>query len=301
MTAPALVTRGPATMKFDWYQATFKHIDQELIVPLLQEVFLTKIIEELPRSPIRNYPFAIALKSSPTETVCTVAYGGKNGGCHVLVTGEPSDLAASKLRGLNPHISRCDVAMDFAGEGLFDKLTRRALKWAKQNGIIYNQKGRWNDSEARTLYLGSPSSRVMVRIYEKGWERTEKGDPSDLNWVRVEVQLRPNDSTEKHHVGTLDAEGVIASTWATDLYAFLGIAKLIREKSFRSKKPLSDTEIWRIRLAKTYGKGINLWVQEAGSLEAFFTQFVEFYDRPTPTDVPSLDEFIKETATPPPF
>lgn len=288
-------------MKFDWFQASFKSMDQELIVPLLEKLFLTKITEELPRSPIRNYPFAVALKSSVSETVCTVAYGAKHGGCHVLFTGEPSDLAARELRGLNPNISRCDVAMDFIEEGLFDRLSKRALRWAKKNDVVYDQKGRWHDGEARTLYIGSPKSRVMVRIYEKGFEQTAKGNPSDPNWVRVELQLRPNDSTEKAHAGQLDAEGIIASTWATDLYAYLGIADLVREKSIRTPKVVSSEEQFRIWLAKTHGKRINLWVEEAGSFDAFFRQFVEYATRPDTYQFEALDYFVKESVTPPPF
>ena len=40
--------------------------------------------------------------------------------------------------------------------------------------------------EGRTVYIGSPSSRVIIRIYDKAAEREKIGE----HWIRVEMQMR---------------------------------------------------------------------------------------------------------------
>jgi hypothetical protein len=39
--------------------------------------------------------------------------------------------------------TRVDVCEDWDEAGFFDKITRRALDWAKESGIVINQQGDW--------------------------------------------------------------------------------------------------------------------------------------------------------------
>ena len=52
--------------------------------------------------------------------------------------------------------------------------------------------GDWDDfpEKGRTLYLGSQSSPVRMRLYEKGLQ-PEYAHLNRPNWARIEVQVRP--------------------------------------------------------------------------------------------------------------
>lgn len=91
-------------------------------------------------------------------------------------------------------VTRADVALDFKGKTIFDKLKDKMISYAKVKGIDHlNTHGDWiNCVKGRTLYVGSKKSEIQFRLYEKSEEQWEKGNlayPADM--VRLEVQMRP--------------------------------------------------------------------------------------------------------------
>ena len=95
-------------------------------------------------------------------------------------------------RDFKTNITRLDLAYD-DHTGILD-LNRIACDVrdryytspSKKSQIIWSD-DQVNDVKGLTVYIGSKSSDVMVRIYDKAAER-EFG--SELHWVRVELQLR---------------------------------------------------------------------------------------------------------------
>ena len=83
-------------------------------------------------------------------------------------------------------ITRLDVAFD-DHTGL---LNIRQIVNDTQCGMYISKSDYWEtvlSSKGSTVQIGSPQSKVLIRIYDKAAER---GYSSDVHWVRVEIQLR---------------------------------------------------------------------------------------------------------------
>lgn len=120
-------------------------------------------------------------------------------------------------RDFKTNITRLDLAYD-DHTGILD-LNRIACDVrdryytspSKKSQIIWSD-DQVNDVKGLTVYIGSKSSDVMVRIYDKAAER-EFG--SELHWVRVELQLRHDRSVaaaaeilKRQHIG-MTAVGIL--------------------------------------------------------------------------------------------
>ena len=122
---------------------------------------------------------------------------------HVQGTGPVAEHVASVLRDRWPEhlVSRADVAFDVVEPGAFERLYKRVHEIARDGAGRRGRKvststvGDWLDGErGRTFYAGGTSSRLRVRVYEKGHEQRAKdpGCGADVNWTRAEWQLRPS-------------------------------------------------------------------------------------------------------------
>lgn len=146
---------------------------------------------------------------SSGDTLATVLFGGNNGANpHVFA----SSSAAIDLRNLTREIwddhivTRIDVCEDMNQKGLFEELQGKLVPIAKKNRVSVCVVGDWLSDDAeqgRTLYIGSKTSPTRIRLYEKGKEIAQKmfisrgfGIPENfpLDWVRLELQLRPQKS-----------------------------------------------------------------------------------------------------------
>lgn len=97
------------------------------------------------------------------------------------------------IRGVRGKVSRIDLAIDFKGyaidvlriydDWLAGKVSTRARRIRPLSDATKNKDG--SISVASTLYFGSRTSAVMVRIYEKG---KQLGTGED--WVRVELEVK---------------------------------------------------------------------------------------------------------------
>ena len=148
-------------------------------------------------------------------------FWGVNAGVHVQGTGAAAVFVASVLREWWPDhaVSRADVAYDVDAPGAFERLYKRVHLLARDGAARGGRKigtsteGDWLDElDGRTFYAGGRTSRLRVRVYEKGHEQRSK-DPlcgASLDWTRVEWQLRPS-SDQKAWLGSaspLDALGL---------------------------------------------------------------------------------------------
>ena len=89
--------------------------------------------------------------------------------------------------------SRIDIAFDLYGyeidpKRIYDDWKRGKLQTSARTLSPLTsavRDGEGNISEASTLYIGSRSSDVMVRMYEKGKEQG-----TDEDWLRVEIEVK---------------------------------------------------------------------------------------------------------------
>lgn len=84
------------------------------------------------------------------------------------------------------HMTRLDVAFDdHTGILPMDQIIADA-----QAGMFVSRMNYWEtvlSSKGATVQIGSPQSKVLIRIYDKAAER---GYDSDVHWIRCEMQLR---------------------------------------------------------------------------------------------------------------
>lgn len=188
-------------MEFDWYQAT---------LPAKIDVFLGDFVGrvscdvEEARPQIRQYTNGADLVRSDGSRVAHCCWGGVNGDdVHVKATGGESPLVARVVREVYPihRVSRADVAVDYDESGAWDSLSSYLMDVACRHDVKIDNRGDWHrgdDGSGRTVYIGSPKSVCMVRVYEKGKEQAAKGvEGVSSNWVRAEIQVRPKGESKR--------------------------------------------------------------------------------------------------------
>lgn len=205
--------------RFDWVQATVRE-DVDLIADVLAS---TLGCDEVSTGKgLYGYSASRFVKRSG-ETIARVMFGG-NGNPHVQATGQATDEVLPVVRAAwaGQHlVTRLDSAQDFDGEGVFDTLREFMLEQAQRSRLsVTEMESTVNGVRSRTVYLGSPSSRVRVRLYEKGNMTRQQGGDASPGWVRLEAQLRPDSPAAREVATTLDALGAWGlSPWARDLAA----------------------------------------------------------------------------------
>lgn len=242
---PGLVTRGYGSegglnkgvrARFDWYQATVLRADPNRLARDLADEYEWSEIE--PASPRHGYRYAVQIVRG--TTIATVMWGGdtQGTGVHVIASGDRAHGVAIWLRTKYPlhHVTRMDAALDLdrasvdtpthliGGVGptcdLFDQL-EVAVRSEAINRRMETSFQRYSsglDGElGRTLYLGSPASRMRLRVYEKG----KKDDPDRRpNWVRIEAQYRPKKRHHKEAAATMAPDQVFAvSKWTNAIWS----------------------------------------------------------------------------------
>lgn len=145
---------------------------------------------------LNGYERSMAVKRSG-ETLAKVFYGGRNGWPNVLATGAATDDVAPVIRTSWPahEVTRMDSAQDFDTVGGYE-LVRASLVGIHERSNVskYEIESTRNGVRSRTIYLGSPASRVRVRLYEKGRFEHQLGNlEASEDWFRLEAQIRPTD------------------------------------------------------------------------------------------------------------
>jgi hypothetical protein len=273
--------------KFDWYQATFDQPPGYLIDALRSHKSFGEVEGCRPQN---GYRMADRIVGLDGESLATIHYGGNNSkdgrpNTHLIASSGTSDECAALLRSEFPShlVTRCDVCVDLIKPDLFNECLPVLLAIAKNCGVRPFRQGDWDsDSMARTLMLGSPTSGVRHRIYEKGMEQFEKGiltqDPNqDLffsessrsspgyeknesdgiyrlrDWVRFELQLR---------VKGEDSRSLVARLPADQIWGCSPTSRLIVEAIGGPKlKAISVNEKRVSSLERSYMYGVNQYGQ----------------------------------------
>lgn len=139
----------------------------------------------------------------------TVQWDGNEGmGIHIEMSGtgcrtfeglhgNPWGLLFLEILEKGGHFTRIDLALDDFEKKLFMKSIESKTRKA-------HVRSRWKDARilnkvnlqegmylGRTIYFGSPSSRIIARFYDKALEQKSKGnDDVPEHWVRCELQCR---------------------------------------------------------------------------------------------------------------
>lgn len=256
---------------FDWYQATVRHPVDDVLAGLVE-------LAESPR--LRHGKGRHAYGHTTTVdgrdgAVAQVLHGGSHAYPHVVFSGEATQAGVEFIRARFPDhsVTRVDAREDFGDEGAFERIKPVMLAVADECRVKVGCAGDWAlRNEARTLYLGSPSSACRLRLYDKAAELRGKfaADPVKLAAVpehlsRFEAQVRPQTAQAKASFATIEPLAVMGSSrWLRDVW--MGVAGLQLEpvqvgKAWRQS---DDDRAYSYLLAQ-YGAVLRRRMQDHGS------------------------------------
>jgi hypothetical protein len=188
-------------VRFDWYQPTVPETPQVIVDELLARLAPGGEVRE--GAGRHNYRQSFTIQSRDGDPVAVVLCGGPNGDPNLTASGAACDAFVPVVRELWPEhrVSRADVAEDFAGEGVYDRLEGACRAVYRELGV----KGRAivpdDPRDGRTYYGGAPSSDVRVRLYDKTAEarrhlpEARHAEVPD-HWARLECQVRPRNQAK---------------------------------------------------------------------------------------------------------
>lgn len=234
--------------RFDWYQGTVEMGSDDLI-----ELAATVLGDERPiPAPARNgYARGWEIRRDGARSA-VVFEGGIHDDPHIVATGEDAPSLARFLRGSSRshRVSRADVCVDTdtpgAFEGLFGAL-RQIARTSNLKANLYHNPDSTEDGA--TYYLGSKSSEVRARLYEKGKQLPEAERP---HWVRFEIQARPQ-KDRKAWTATASEWDVLGSAHWSRKFASETLSGAATAPPTRSER-VSDLEGALRALSHQYGR-----------------------------------------------
>lgn len=189
----------------------------------------------------------------------SVYFGGRED-VHVVSTSAAADRARPAVVGIErARTSRVDTRVDTLVP--FDDLRALCESAAGLKArVTYMESRQGGESVGRTLYVGSPTSAVRVRLYEK-WLESPGQYVEGTN--RVEVQLRPP-SRSKGIVSTWSpAETFCASELTRRLASELG-TDVAKPGSLQKSRGTPDLERTLEVMGEQYGPGVRRWLSVSG-------------------------------------
>lgn len=259
---------------WDWYECTVRGLGQSG-----HDLVLAGLVEGLDLASVfpgrAKYGYLHGAEVRRGDVVLAVVWWGGNPGVHVSATGAHAPEVSAVIRARWPvhSITRVDARVDWDQPGLFDRLAAVLLAYAAEFGITIHQEGDWHQGKGRTLYLGSRSSPVQLVLYEKGYE---VGGGASLDWVRIEVRVRPKGDARERVALWEPGEAFGASGWLVGALERVGWADLVPQSVGTVWRP-SDAQRARMSLARQYGPILSSWIAESGGLDAWWLEFVAMH------------------------
>lgn len=240
--------------KFDWYQATIPEDPTSVATALkdrLDGCYDIRTCEKGGNGYLRSMDFI----DRRGGQLGRLLFGG-NSHPNFRAMSHHAPSAARAIRETWPEhrVTRLDVAIDYTGNGAFEALHRTAHGVAERNrlksGLLFQPDLL---DRGRTYRIGSPTSPVMVRLYEKGLhEATSRGHMQDPTWTRLELQVRPQKSAKAAFAKIDPMEAWGATRWTAQLIE----AVLGEEPARIDVDPRRETEWERTQasLVQQYGR-----------------------------------------------
>lgn len=222
-------------MMWDWYSATVESQPDQVLRALLGGQDLSSVY---PCRGLYSYERGMEVRRGD-RVFAKCFWGGVNGveSTHVQASGLDTPYTVGVIRQEWPQhrVSRADVREDWSHPRAWRRLVKIALAVAADFNVKTSTVGDWiRGQEGRTLYLGSMTSRVVVRIYEKG-----KQLGVDPNWVRMEIVVRPTGEGKSELAAALPAQVMQSTRWTAELARRVGIPEF---DSIRVRDPWSQSD-----------------------------------------------------------
>jgi hypothetical protein len=275
----------PPIVGIDGYNATVFCNPDALVSDLdqlLASVGLNPSIADGPK--VRFHARNTLLLEPAGHRLLSVRSGGQNPHPFVECKGEAAPFVCGFLRGRYDHRpARIDVAEDRRSGGLFHRLHRLSKRIAKRYGIQWRPDGDWATPDAgRTIYLGSRSSQIMLRIYEKGLKfAKETGAPvtDELrNWIRIEVEFKPQNPHSRQLAPNIEPAAIWGTAaWLAD-FAQEAMAMQAERININQRRESNQDRALRF-MGKQYAAHLHaLYKQLDGDLTAFGAAIADLAD-----------------------
>jgi DNA relaxase NicK len=259
-------------MKFDWYQASVPEARPEVVMEALaRSEYYGDWVEARPS---KGYDIGAQFVVGD-QVKYRLNHGGQNAeyGANVAASGGDAPKLAEVLRERFPRhrVSRLDSCEDYHHKDAYAHLRKLGLRIARECKVQVREivKPLEESDDGRTLYIGSTTSAISGRIYEKG-----KQLGVGTEWVRAELQVRPQKNV-KEVVAALTAEQVWGlAKWSHQLASEMGKTKIQRVE-VQIYQPSDDDRAYR-HMLKQYGKLFGKLLAAHGSAETVGAQI--FYD-----------------------
>ena len=266
-------------VEFDWYEATIPKPLEDVLEAL------GGLREGLSISHGRGYhgyAHTAILGSHLTGDVARVWHGGSHPYPHAIVSSQWAQPGAELIRAAFPEhtVSRCDVKEDFDGEDTYERLQAQLVAIARERRVKVDCKGdHLVTKKGRICYLGSISSGVRMRLYDKAEEMRSKvvapkvaspdewyrmhGIPDHL--TRLEAEIRPHTREAKASFATIDPVDALGSAaWMREVWRQVAGLDLNPVRVGKGYRQSDDERAYRYCLAH-YGGMLRRLAGDLGS------------------------------------
>ena len=270
--------------RFDYYRCSPRADLMELLSVLEYELAdAFGPIRRGERPPVRYYAEGVEFLDATDNAVCSVLWGGRNARPNVLASGSSAHVVAGIVRREWWHQpSRLDSKLDLLAPGMFDTLREAtrvfAGRWNIGRYTVFND----DRDKGDTIYLGSRTSQVYVRLYQPGLKRAQEdgrvaGDilQDERDTVRIELEFKPQNARAKARAATVSpVECWAVSRWSADLLEELlamnvtPISVAMRRESNRDRALRFMCDQYRVHL-------LGLLEEHGGDLDAFAMDLIE--------------------------
>lgn len=247
---------------WDWTATTHDARGSEATVPEVVRD-LTECFDgalALPGKGLQGWSESVQIFDAGGYRLGQVYYGGERTDVHVVSTSAEADATRPRVVGkYGAKTSRVDTRVDtlLTYEDLEELLRTAAGAKARLRFVRSEQAG---ESLGRTLYVGSPTSQVQIRLYEK-WLESPGQYVEGTN--RVEVQLRPP-SRAKAEVSTwTPAETFCATELSRRVAGLLG-HHVAHPATMQKHRGTPDLERTLQAMSRQYGPGVDRWLKATG-------------------------------------
>lgn len=189
-----------------------------------------------------------------------VYFGGGRDDVHVRSTSSSAHETRQAVAAIaSAKTSRVDTRFDTLVP--FDELRALCHGVAGPRTLVrYYESSMGTEAKGRTVYIGSPKSDVVVRIYEK-WLESPGLYVEGTN--RVEVQLRPPSRGKAEVSGWSPVETFCVSKLTRRIAVELG-ADIAKPGSLQKKKGTPDLERSIRAMGEQYGGVVDRWLSHSG-------------------------------------
>lgn len=242
---------------WDWSSTT--HDGRDLIVNDLVDALGATTV--LPAKGLQGWPHSVKAFDRQGYALGSVYFGGGREDVHVVSTSAAADAGRRAVLDLDSdaRTARVDTRVDTLVP--FEDLQVLCLMAAgKKARVDLWSSSLGGKSTGRTIYVGSPSSAVRVRVYEK-WLESPGQYVDGTN--RVEVQLRPPSRAKGAVSAWTTAETFCASQLTRRLAAELG-TEIARPGSLEKSRGTPDLEETMRSMGEQYGPAFERWMSVSG-------------------------------------